>query len=176
MNTAAMQRVADMLRAKVAPVGGLGFNMSQYLFNVPPRHDHTGHKCGTVGCIAGWTVVDALNQAGDPEAIKTSESLLITSEAPLSKTQEIFVRKVCLSIGLKYEPTVGTCIATMARHIMGLSRDQANELFVPIRTVQLWLVTPEQAAQAIENTIKSGSPDWPSIVAGTEAAPGSGNL
>ena len=35
----------------------LGFNMNDYhCFSSSERIDHTGNNCGTVACIAGWTV------------------------------------------------------------------------------------------------------------------------
>jgi hypothetical protein len=41
-------------------VRGLGFNMSTWIGagsgEIYDRFDHTGRGCGTVGCIAGWTV------------------------------------------------------------------------------------------------------------------------
>jgi hypothetical protein len=54
MNVSNILKVADAIEQ--ASVPGLGFNMGGWKVSADKAHpDLSGHSCGTVACIAGWT-------------------------------------------------------------------------------------------------------------------------
>lgn len=56
VNAQNILKVADAIEKHSIP--HLGFNMAQFVCEAAPSIiDHTGHGCGTVACIAGWTNV-----------------------------------------------------------------------------------------------------------------------
>jgi hypothetical protein len=62
-------RVADAIETHSIP--GLGFNMGAY---IGPATEHakdlSGHRCGTIACIAGWTYA-VRNKVQSPEPVPT---------------------------------------------------------------------------------------------------------
>lgn len=65
--------VADAIEHEALVKKNIGFNMSQWYYSSdserPSRRDKTGHECGTIACIAGWTALmedgpDRTNMAG----------------------------------------------------------------------------------------------------------------
>lgn len=89
----AIEMAADIDAAKTV-IPGLGFNMDFMLAPVIPKHldvndpndapyiadyradrkDNTGHDCGTVACVAGWTVALDAVKRGD-KGLKTIEGM-----------------------------------------------------------------------------------------------------
>lgn len=68
MNRENILAVADAIEKHSIP--DLGFNMVDYLATSEQlksweAEDHSGHNCGTTGCIAGWAV--AVEEGGLPE-------------------------------------------------------------------------------------------------------------
>lgn len=53
MNVGNILKVADAIEQ--ASVPGLGFNMRTFGRGSGPLPDKSGHDCGTVACVAGWT-------------------------------------------------------------------------------------------------------------------------
>lgn len=50
--------VADMIERAALAKENIGFNMGKWKMRASPRHgldDKTGHRCGTIACISGWT-------------------------------------------------------------------------------------------------------------------------
>jgi hypothetical protein len=56
MNREVINAVADAIARSELTKSGFGFNMAAY-WAESGLDDHTGHGCGTVGCIAGWTAM-----------------------------------------------------------------------------------------------------------------------
>lgn len=60
MNKERLLKVADAIEASLKPEAKpvAGFNMRFYSArNEVTTPDHTGHGCGTVCCVAGWTTI-----------------------------------------------------------------------------------------------------------------------
>jgi len=55
VNVENILKVADAIEKHSIP--DLGFNMSYAFDAVGPEDDRSGHSCGTVACIGGWTNV-----------------------------------------------------------------------------------------------------------------------
>lgn len=57
---AKLHYVADMIEQQALVMKDIGFNMGHWKSNVPEWDgvkDRTGNSCGTVACIAGWTML-----------------------------------------------------------------------------------------------------------------------
>ncbi len=59
MNRKNMQKLIDALEAGPLKFGRrkVGFNMNSYIQRREMVLDHSGNKCGTVACLAGWTTL-----------------------------------------------------------------------------------------------------------------------
>lgn len=100
-----------------------GFYMGTWLEKTP--------TCGTVGCIAGWTV----------EHFNLQSSL-----AP--------------SFADKLNPYGKGSYLQVAKQFLGLDMDTARALFVPLLADGMSAVTPTEAAKAIRSTYETGHPNW----------------
>lgn len=69
VNRENVTKVADAIENH--SIKWLGFNMDSWLEKASDRYasgrDKSGHKCGTVGCIGGWTDVIRLNLTEDSD-------------------------------------------------------------------------------------------------------------
>lgn len=53
-NTENILKVADAIENHT--IEGLGFNMGNFIGSADAAHaDKTGHNCGTIACVAGWS-------------------------------------------------------------------------------------------------------------------------
>lgn len=71
MNKANILKVADAIEQH--SIKWLGFNMSAWFDDEPRENMHedkTGHNCGTVACIGGWTAAVLLNRKTENGASK----------------------------------------------------------------------------------------------------------
>jgi hypothetical protein len=61
MNKEAILRVADAIENAELAKDGIGFNMASFYIGLETNgarlEDKSGHNCGTIGCIAGWTCI-----------------------------------------------------------------------------------------------------------------------
>jgi hypothetical protein len=57
MNKEVINAVADAIARSELARCDVGFNMSKYVASSEGWVDQTGHECGTVACIAGWTAM-----------------------------------------------------------------------------------------------------------------------
>lgn len=139
MNVGNILLVADAIEQ--ARVPGLGFNMANWKATATQwRPDLTGHSCGTVACIAGWTCevlgtpmitdmsqrnYDRYHEAGDILGLSVADQL------------ELF---------LPDHP--------------GCSYDSCDDDHQPI--------LPEQAVRCLRNLAITGKVDWEAAMKGDE--------
>jgi hypothetical protein len=146
-----VQRRKDVIRgvakalekSVVAKECHIGFNLSTYYdnnkYSIFPIEDRTKHKCGTVACIAGWTVI-LYKKDGD------------LRKRPL-RDSEVYKR---------YHVGAGNIMGD-AMDIMGISFKEAEALFEP-DSVDKTRVTPKDAAKVLRHFAKTGKIDWERVI------------
>ncbi len=124
----------SLMRKK--PKTDLGFNMAFYaLEGCSAAADRSGHGCGTVGCLAGWTVA-TMTQKGAPRVRPLSGAKLYDLDR---RTDSI-----------RYEATVA----------LGLTHTQACQLFLPSRRDD---ITVKEAIAVLSGLLKTGEVNWGSF-------------
>lgn len=137
VNKANVLRVADAIENAKLAKRDIGFNMAY----VAERRgvyvsDKTGHNCGTVACIAGYSY-----------AIKHPRK----SAAGIIALED---RRVALE---------DDTIIVEAREFLGLPREDANALFFPDDEnpdLRLDSLTVEQAVAVLRHLAETGEVDW----------------
>lgn len=154
MNKKAVLNLAELLE-NLPPERDAGFNMSWYVWNekdvqspvysIGPPPTNVSHSCGTVACIAGWTCL-ALTYGGE-----------ILPQNRSSEAVARFTRDVSGTGSEHYT----------AAEVLGLSREQADELFTPMDTENLRMrnrkwdrVKPRHAATVLRHLAETGEVDW----------------
>lgn len=132
MNKKRILKLADVIETE-AGQHGLGFNMDTYLNSVDK--DISGHNCGTVACIAGWTTF-----LFDPRG-------RLRSPARASKD----------AIAANNSSTRTGDFHNTAGDILGLTEIEANELFLPSAFDD---PTPAQAAKVLRHLAETGEVEW----------------
>ena len=104
-------------------------------------------ECGTAGCLATWAVIghhkENANFSRHPRALTLNDGTITT-------------------------------VQDEATRIFDLSQEVAAELFSPdlcdqAKPDRLYEVTPQEAAQALRNTIRTGTPQWGTIICSTDS-------
>ena len=134
MNVENILKVADAIEAR--SIAWLGFNVRSWYadrndgISGIEYKDQSGHKCGTVACIAGWATAVEIGETGlteEFEAIRLRGKQLIN--LPLVSTPEEF---------------------------LGIDQEQANDLFYGAEDD----TTPEKAVIVLRNLAETGVVDW----------------
>ena len=143
MNTTAINNLASFLN-NIPSRYNRGFNMESYdqsndecSFNGGEVETHVGFQCNTTACIAGWACL-----------VLRDDGMIRAKNDVLSPDQ--------------IDSFPGT-----ARRLLGITVDQANELFEPMNYTDLdrfkvdWnTITPRQAAKVLRHLAKTGEVDW----------------
>lgn len=75
MNVGNILKVADAIEQATVP--GLGFNMGTVYNGRGVFEDLSGHSCGTVACIAGWTLAAV---EGAPDRYGTQKAMEVAAQ------------------------------------------------------------------------------------------------
>jgi hypothetical protein len=137
MRREAVEYLRDNLVAlhKESP-NGLGFNMNSYVAETGYcTRDRTRHKCGTVACLAGWTV-DLMRLNGQPR------------KRPLSPAR------------LMAYDDHGWGIFGAAGKTLGLNASEMRALFIPEDVGPLGDVSLRTAISTLNRFLKTGEIEW----------------
>jgi len=143
MNVAGLEYVATCIETAALAHKDIGFNMGYVITTAGGfADDKSGHGCGTVACIAGWTLA-LLDEKGKPRKKPLSPSSLYR-----------------LFEGA-YDPVRD------ARMRLGLTIDQADQLMTPAPFGQpicntRWMrgIPLLEAVEAIRGLIDTGEVKW----------------
>jgi len=134
MNVENILKVADAIEAR--SIAWLGFNVRSWyadrndgLSGIEYK-DQSGHKCGTVACIAGWAT-----------AVEIGETVL---------TEEFE------AIRLRGKQLVNLPLVSTPEEFLGIDEDQANDLFYGAEDD----TKPEKAVRVLRNLAETGVVDW----------------
>jgi hypothetical protein len=112
----------------------LGFNMGHYISHADwgSDGDKSGHNCGTVACVAGWTVA-IFNEKGE----KRDLSLSILKRLDFDDT-----------------------IVSRATDAMDIHSEDAEQLFHPADRFTWESITPAKAASVLRHFAETGMVEW----------------
>lgn len=129
MKTDRILKLADLIEAGDDK---LGFNMNTYGSAGGGYKDLSGHNCGTVACIAGWTVA-AFGLSGRATKFNAFRAM---------KTNQ------------------GLSAHILSTKLLGLSGRNAAKLLAP-NSVEDWnQITSTVAARCLRNLAETGEVDW----------------